>query len=221
MKSLVLLVVPILALGGCQFVDRESVAPGSDSAPDALLLGHVPGGVPEGFFEDARDASEDVLRRYIQVSESITAQGGGQSEPMRELVTPEWWSSEVDGFEYFQDENLRTVGESSLSRMLVQSARRTPANTIEVGVIACVDGTDLFVVPIDTPDPPESVWDWHPHYEDFEGAEAQWAEIEAFLTTPGVSWGSPEAVVFWFEGPTMGSLALASSEPWWGVYPCE
>ena len=69
-------------------------------------------------------------------------------------------------------------------------------------------------------DPPESLWEWHPHYEDFEGEPSQWAKIEAFLESPDVSWGSPEAVVFWFEGPTMASLLLTSSEPWWGVYSC-
>jgi hypothetical protein len=87
-------------------------------------------------------------------------------------------------------------------------------------VIACVDSTQVFVLPALSPDPPDDVWGWHPHYEDFDGDLESWGVIEAFLEDPEVSWGELRAVVYWFEGATPDTLLLEVSEVWWGVYPC-
>jgi hypothetical protein len=220
MKPTLVFTLGLLVLGGCQSVASETVLPGIENTTPEILLGHVPGGLPADFYDRARDATSDSVRAYISLSDEITASGGMGSERLRPLVAPDWWPSEQQGFAYFGDQGLRTLGTSAVSRLLVQSARLTAQDTIEVGVIACVDTTGVLILPADSADPPESLWEWHPHYEDFQGEPAQWAQIEAFLDSPDVSWGSPEAVVFWFKGPTTGSLLLTSSQPWWGVYSC-
>lgn len=215
------LVLPILLmLAGCQNPGTEIVLPGVEPEPPELLLGHVPGGLPEGFYDDAALMTRAAIERYVALSDEITAQGGEGAERIAPMVSPEWRAEELSGFSYFEREGLRSMGVSTVSRFLVQSARLTPGSTVEVGAIACVDTTDVLVFPRDTADPPEILWQWHPHYEDFEGEESDWALIEQFLETPDLSWGSSEAVVFWFEGPTMESLVLTSTEPWWGVYSC-
>lgn len=219
MKPILILTLSVLALTGCNSVPSETVLP-SDTTDPEILLGHVPGGLPADFYDRARASTGEAVRAYVALSDDISATGGADPERLRALVAPEWWPAEQEGFAYFGDQGLRTLGTSVVSGVLVQSARLTAEDTIEVGVIACVDTTPVLVLPSESADPPESLWDWHPHYEDFEGEPSQWAQIEAFLESPDVSWGSPEAVVFWFEGPSMGSLLLTSSEPWWGVYPC-
>ena len=220
MKLLLTLTLSLLSLAGCQTLEKEIVLPGTDDPSPEILLGHVPGGLPADFVEDAAIVTGEAVLAYVALSDQITAQGGANSHLMAPLVSPEWWVSEQEGFAYFVSEGLRTQGTSEVLQFLVQSARVTPRDTVEVGVIACVDTTGVLVFPIESPDPPDILWQWHPHYEEFEGEASQWANIEEFLDDPRVSWGSPEAVVFWFEGPTMDTLVLSSSEPWWGVYSC-
>jgi hypothetical protein len=220
MKQLLLATCMLVALAGCNTLQQEVVLPGQTPSTPQILLGHVPGGLPAGFSRDAESVTREAVLDYIALSDQITAAGGVNAQAMVPLVSPEWWVSEQDGFSYFVEKGLRTYGTSEVTTFLVQSARITSLDTVEVGVIACVDTTAVFLLPGQAADPPESVWQWHPHYEDFEGDSTQWAAIEVFLEQPGLSWGSPEPVVFWFEGPTMDSLVLTSSELWWGVYPC-
>lgn len=220
MKPLVILTLPFLLLTGCQTLEQEIVLPGVDDPPPAILLGHVPGGLPADFYDNAAEVTGEAVLRYVALSDEITSEGGANPQQMKPLVSAEWWAVEQEGFSYFVGEGLRTHGTSEVSQFLVQSARITPVDTVEVGVIACVDTTGVIVAPAESPDPPETLWQWHPDYEDFDGDASQWAPIEEFLDDPRVSWGSPQAVVFWFEGPAMDSLLLSSSEPWWGVYTC-
>ena len=220
MRFIVVVALGFLTLSGCQSVATEVVVPGVESAPPTVLLGHVPGGLPPGFLDQVRDVAADLVVNYLTRSENITADGGANPERIQGTVAPEWWPAEREGFEYFVVNNLRTVGVSEVSRVLVQSARITPTNTVEVGVIACVDSTQVFVLPALSPDPPDAVWEWHPHYEDFDGDLESWEAIETFLGNSLISWGELRAVVYWFEGPTLDSLLLEASEVWWGVYPC-
>jgi hypothetical protein len=220
MKVSLAIVWSILLVGGCQGPEGEVVAPAENENPDTVLLGHVPGGLPEAFLEDASEHSRVALQRYIELSDAISAQGGEGASELRPWVSPEWWPSEQESFAFYEETGSRSLGSSQLSRFLVQSARFTPRGTVEVGVIACVDTTDVFVLPVELRDPPALLWEWHPDYEDFPGGPAEWADIEGFLSHPDVSWGSAEPVVFWFEGPDLASLLLTSSSPWWGVYSC-
>lgn len=220
MKPLVLISLALFVLTGCQTLEQEIVLPGVNDPSPPILLGHVPGGLPADFYEDAAEVTREAVLGYVALSDQITAEGGVNPQSMKPLVSPEWWVVEQEGFAYFVEEGFRTQGTSEVSQFLVQSARLTPSDTVEVGVIACVDTTEVIVFPTESPNPPEILWQWHPDYEDFQGEASDWAAIEDFLEDPRVSWGSPQAVVFWFEGPAMDSLLLSSSEPWWGVYSC-
>lgn len=220
MKPLLCCVVVVSVLTGCQTLEQEVVAPGGEGVAPDILLGHVPGGLPEDFYDEAEMVTHEAVLEYVATSDQITSGGALETQAMIPLVSPEWWESEQVAFDYFVESSLRTVGTSDVRNFLVQSARNTPSPSVEVGVIACVDTTAVFALPLEASNPPESVWEWHPHYEDFDGDPTQWEQIEAFLEQPGLSWGSVEPVVFWFEGPTMDSLVLISSMPWWGVYPC-
>jgi hypothetical protein len=220
MKPLLLTGLALVTLTGCQTPETNTVAPGQATPSSEILLGHIPGGLPSGFYDHADTNARAALVRYIELSDQITATGGSEPQAMSALVGSDWWLAEQEGFAYFVDTGLRTVGTSEISKFLVQSARLTSQGTVEVGVIACVDTTGVFVLPLEADEPPEEIWQWHPDYEDFEGDAAQWAALEAFLEQPQLSWGSQDAVVFWFEGPTLDSLVLTRSEPWWGVYPC-
>lgn len=219
MKLSLVVVWLVLLMGGCQGPEADVVAPADEG--DTVLLGHVPGGLPEEFLDDAGEHSRAALQRYIELSDSISARGGQGASELRPWVSPEWWASERDGFVFYEETDSRTLGTSEVSRFRVQSARVTPRETIEVGVIACIDTTQVFVLPEQLEDPPALLWEWHPDYEDFAGDSGEWTDIDRFLSHPDVSWGSAEPVVFWFEGPTMASLLLSSSSPWWGVYSCE
>ncbi|MGA1563125.1 MAG: hypothetical protein ACO35C_00705 [Pontimonas sp.] len=220
MKVVPLMIALVLTLTGCDTAEAETLVPGvTPDSPD-INFGQIPGGLPAGFYDEAEENVSVAVERYIAMSDEITAAGASDISSMEALVSPEWWETERAGFSHFVENSLRTVGTSQVSRFLVQSARITPEDTVEVGAIACIDTTGVFHLPVDAPDPPEVLWEWHPHYEDFEGDPAVWAEIEQFLEQPGLSWGAVEPVVFWFLGPAMDSLVLTSSEPWWGVYPC-
>ena len=220
MKAIPLLIATVIMLTGCGMAESETVVPGVAPDTSEINFGLIPGGLPAGFYDDAEKHAGLAVERYIAVSDAITSTGATDISAMKNLVSPEWWETERSGFAHFVDNSLRTVGTSDVSRFLVQSARMTPGDMVEVGAIACIDTTGVFHLPVDAIDPPEEVWQWHPHYEDFEGDPGVWEEIEQFLEQPGLSWGTMEPVVFWFLGPAMESLVLTSSEPWWGVYPC-
>ena len=76
MKPLLLMTLPLLALVGCQTLEQEIVLPGVDDSPPAVLLGHVPGGLPADFYEDAAEVTGQAVLRYVALSDQITRSGG-------------------------------------------------------------------------------------------------------------------------------------------------
>jgi hypothetical protein len=208
----------VLVVAGCSAAD---VTPGVlVSGEPEVYVQQVEGGYPEGFLEEVTVVAGNLLTSYVETSDRITSRQQ-DAHTLRPLVTAQWWEQEQEGFRYFETHNLRTLGTSTLSRILVSSARTTPEGLIEVGAIACVDSTSVFVFSAELPDPPAELWDWHPHYEEFAGDEQARADIESFLSHPTVSSGSHEAVMWWLEGDTIEELRIDSSEPWWGVYSCS
>ena len=179
-----------------------------------------PGVCPLIFSTPPLQAALAATTTYLEVSDQITASGGGDPRAMRTLVSDTWWPEEEAAFAYYTDQDLRTLGETTVSDLVVQTAYVRVDGNYEIGVIGCVDSTGVFVLPEDAPEPPAEVMRWHPHYDDFEGTAEESAIIEEFLSLEGLSWGSRHAVVFWFEGPRLSDLALDSSEQWWGVYSC-
>lgn len=89
MNPLLLITLPLLALVGCQTLEQEIVLPGVDESPPAVLLGHVPGGLPADFYEDAAEVTGEAVLRYVALSDQITAEGGVNPQSMKPLVSPE------------------------------------------------------------------------------------------------------------------------------------
>ena len=79
MKPLLLITLPLLALVGCQTLEQEIVLPGVDESPPAVLLGHVPGGLPADLYEDAAEVTGEAVLRYVALSDQVTpgSSGGG------------------------------------------------------------------------------------------------------------------------------------------------
>ncbi len=112
-----------------------------------INFGLIPGGLPAGFYDDAEEHAGPAVERYIGVSDAITSAGATDISAMKALVSPEWWETERTGFSHFAENSLRTVGTSDVSRFLVQSARITPDDMVEVGAIACIDTTGCSIFP--------------------------------------------------------------------------
>lgn len=176
--------------------------------------------LPPTFFEQAANGAEEVIDRYLSITDEITARGGTNTEPIKALVSPSWLIKEREGFESYQTRGLRSVGSTSAHSVVIQNAHITLEGAIEVGAMVCVEGTDLFVIPAEYDDPPEVVWQWHPDYEDFEGEDSDWEDIEQYLSQPDVTWGTAVAIQTWLVGESFESLVIDSWEPWWGVYEC-
>lgn len=214
------LVMTVSLLVSCQAVEEEEIAPG-DHAMATLEATATPARqLPPDFLERAAVRAQTQVERYLELSDQITENGGADPEAIATVVTKQWLPEEIAGFAYYEQEGLRTWGTTGLSEVLVQSAHVRLDSLIEVGVIACVDSSGVFVLPLEGDDPPEIVLQWHPNYEDFEGSDNQWNVLEEFLGQPGLTWGPNEAVVFWLLGERLEQLVIDSSEQWWGVYPC-
>ena len=196
------------------------ILPETGGSTDSQSLVQPRRELPPTFFEEAANQSEEVIDRYLSTTDEITAQGGGNTEPIKALVSPSWLPKEREGFESYRTRGLRSVGSTVAHSVVIQNAHITLEGAIEVGAMVCVEGTDLFVIPAEYEDPPEIVWQWHPDYEDFEGEESDWEDIEQYLSQPDVTWGNAVAIQTWLVGESFESLVIDSWEPWWGVYEC-
>jgi hypothetical protein len=143
MKAHSLLITVAITLTGCGMAESETVVPGVAPDNSEINFGLIPGGLPEGFYDDAEEHAGQAVERYIAVSDAITSTGATDISAMKALVSPEWWETERSGFSHFVDNSLRTVGTSEVSRFLVQSARITPDDMVEVRAIACIDTTGV------------------------------------------------------------------------------
>lgn len=172
------------------------------------------------FYEQAGEAASRVLSGYLSASDDITAAGGLNPEAIEPWVSPPWLPKEREGFAFFITHHERTVGVSRFDNPVVQLARLTPEKMLDVGVMVCIDTTEVMVIPLDAPDPPDEVMMWHPNYQDFEGTDQEWAVIEDYFATVPVRGGDRRTIVFWFVGETLEDLVVDSSEEWWGANWC-
>lgn len=214
-----LFLVLLLFLSGCVAAPGDQ-APQDASEPTALSWVAPAREFPEEFYDDASMAATEVIDEYLALTDAITAGGGSDSRRIASVVSESWFPEERAGFDYYAAQGLRSVGTTVMNLLLVQSVHVTPEGTLDVGVVMCVDGTNLFVIPADYGDPPEVVLQWHPVYEDFEGDTAQWAALDQYLNQPGVTWGENTAIQAWLTGDSLQSMVIDSWQHWWGVYSC-
>lgn len=217
MKHTLIALLSTVLLVGCSPVESVAVLPvvATEAPPVASPQ------LPDDFYALAGAAALGLLTAYLITSDEITQDAGLNPDRMSRWVSPEWLDKELEGFRYYQETQERTVGDSAVDSAVVQLARITPEATLDVGVMACVDTTAVLVMPPDTPDPPNEVLAWHPHYEGFDGSDQEWAVIEDFFATVPVRIGDRRAIVFWLTGDTLDTLVVDSSEEWWGINECS
>lgn len=207
------LVAGVLLVGCQQIPTADNAAtiaqPVSNEAPSAPLSP-----------EDAQPYVEDVLGRYLSTTDLITTEGGVQPSRIREVVSDSWWKKEEEGFAVYLSRGERTLGETTLDSLLVQTVDETVDETLDISVFACVDSSQVFVLGRDAASPPEEVLAWHPHYDDFAGTEEERAVIDQYFDDNDVRFGQRQPVVFWLTGSTLQNLVVDSSEQWWGAHPC-
>jgi hypothetical protein len=172
------------------------------------------------FYEQAEEAARKVLTGYLAASDDITGSGGLNPDAIEPWVSPGWLPKEREGFAHYRDTQERTVGVSRFDTAVVQLARFTPEKVFDIGVMVCVDTTEVMVMPLDALNPPDEVLEWHPNYHDFDGTDQEWAVIEDYFATVPVRGGDRRTIVFWFVGETLDDLVIDSSEEWWGANQC-
>lgn len=170
--------------------------------------------------EEAEPYVVELLDRYLSTTDLITTEGGSNPSRIRDLVSDTWWREEEEGFLVYQARGERTLGETTMDSVLVQSVDETAGGMLDISTFACVDSSEVFVLGRDAPEPPEEVWAWHPHYDDFAGTEEERAVIDQYFADADVRFGQRQPVVFWLTGPTLDTLVIDSSEQWWGAHPC-
>ena len=216
MNRLVGLFVATLTLVGCSQPVTTSNPAGVEHTPqiEPMLKWDV------DFYEQAEVAASRVLTGYLGASDDITRSGGLDSQAIEAWVSTLWLPKEREGFGYFIDNQERTVGVSRFDTLVVQLVRFTPEETFDVGVMVCVDTTEVMVIALDAPDPPDEVVQWHPNYQEFDGTDDEWAVIEDYFASVPVRGGDRRTIVFWLVGDTLGDLVIDSSEEWWGTNQC-
>lgn len=171
--------------------------------------------------EDASHAAQQLVERYLSITDSITERGGKAPEEMSPVVTEDWLRTEYQGFVAYQQQQIRTIGRTTLTYSLLQSVRRLPDDGIELALFGCVDSTSVWVIPVDSPEPPEGLLDWlqsgSPAEEDHAEPPESWVDYQERVSPRT---GHQDPLVIWLEGEDLGTLRIASIDSWRGHHPC-
>ena len=209
--------VLILAVGACQPVSvpvSHQMADLQDSAWPAVSSDREP--------ERVWQAAHLLVERYLTTTDTITRDGGEGPGRMAGLVTATWLPTEDDAFAHYRQVGLRTIGETVVDSLVIQSVGRSLEGGIHIDAFACVDATWVWLLPHDAPDPPEGLIDWLRWGEDDLGVSdedyVEWSEyLDLFQPLPG----EREAIVFWIVGDSLNSLAIDGTVNWEGADPCH
>ena len=126
----------MVVVSGCSG-DNPSYAP--DPRPDGEAS---PGEPLFASDEEALEAAADAYRAYFLVADLILAEGGAEPERLIDLVSPEVYEVEVEGYERFAAQNYRSVGATSIDTVTIQQHNvRAQAGQILVTIYACIDIT--------------------------------------------------------------------------------
>lgn len=87
--------------------------------------------------EEALAAAEEAYAAYQAATDLVTASGGKDASPLRDLVTADQYQRELEGFEAFAATGWRTVGMSTFDSMQLQSY--VDAGSVQLGVYVCSD----------------------------------------------------------------------------------
>ena len=107
--------------------------------------------------EEALAAAEEAYAAYQAATDSVTAAGGTDGSPLRNLVTPEQYERETAGLAAFAATGWRTVGTSSFDSMIIQSyddsgfAHISVYVCSDVGAVRLIDDAGTDVTPPSRP----------------------------------------------------------------------
>jgi hypothetical protein len=166
-------------------------------------------------------AARALVSSYLTATDAIGSRGGHDPREINEVVTQTWLSRELEGFQDYVEQSIRTVGLSRFDHFMVQSARIDAAGRLEVAVFVCVDSRKVLVLGMDDEDPPESLREWlfaPPGAEQPEQSTVDsWAP---YLDATGARTGFREPIVIWMVGETARELRVDGTENWRGAHPC-
>lgn len=121
-----------LVLSGC-----STVAPENNQPPQTQVAETLP---REGIEELAIEAVDD----YFAVSAVVASDGGNRPERIAEVVTEQWLTEEINGFDALQAMGSRQTGVPVVSKIAVSAVRGIAAVT-EVVLHACTTFDDVSV----------------------------------------------------------------------------
>lgn len=170
---------------------------------------------------DVAPHAAGVVERYLQITDEIGAQGGGDAERIASIVTPDWLPREREGFADYVTSGIRTIGRTRFDHVAVQSARLTAQGDIEVAVFLCVDSSSVWVIDVSAPEPPEGLMEWLDNPNPPEPDELSWDEWAQFAEDAQARPGYREPILVWLLGPDVHSLKVDSTENWLSAHPCE
>ena len=209
-----LVLVVLLLCAGCTVEESVDIPTRSEtSVPLATPASPVS-------YDVAEEEARDLLERYLSLTDTITSETGVKPERIRDVVSDEWWLTEQSDFEAYRSKEERTVGETTFDSLVLQVARVTVDDTLDLSVFACVDSSGVFVLGPGVVDPPPEVLAVHPHYGEFSGTDEERAIIDSYFLDNEVRFGQRQPVVFWLTGEDLDSLVIDSQEQWWGEHPC-
>ncbi|MDR9397019.1 hypothetical protein [Pontimonas sp.] len=194
---------------------------------------------------DVTPQAVETIRRYLALTDRVGASGGAAADDMAQIVTPEWLPVEQRGFADYRERGIKTLGQTDFFAPKVQSVRSSHNSLWEVAVFACIDSRNVWVVPANSPDPPEGLVEWlstaPPPGErapdstltprstlipgDDEDAtdgptDAEVAIWQEFIAQTQPDAGPLEPVLLWLVGTGFDSLKVDATDAWRGYHPC-
>jgi len=133
--SLVVAATLLLALAGCVPVDsKPSTSPSASATPV--------------FASDAEAlaAAEKAYAAYLKVSDQIANDGGKDPKRLDGLATGSLLSDDLEGFKSFAGKQWHSIGETRLTRTVLQSADLKRGGQGAVVVYLCEDVSGVDVV---------------------------------------------------------------------------
>ncbi|WP_395638765.1 hypothetical protein [Pseudolysinimonas sp.] len=127
-------VLGMLALSGCGGGDPLPTLPPTPSSTPVFASE-----------EEALAAAEAAYSAYLEMSNLISSEGGVDPERIAPFVTADQLSDELDGFAYFADNDIRSVGSSRVTRVLLQQYGEVQGD-VEITFYACVDVSNVVIV---------------------------------------------------------------------------
>lgn len=201
--------------GGVKVVVPEAE---QGASQDVATLDSVDWGISS---DDVAVPARAVVSSYLRITDEIGERGGQGSESISEAVTPQWLPREIEGFEDYLGQSIRTLGQTRFDHFEVQSARTTATGELEVAAFLCVDSTKVLVIGADDVDPPETLRAWL--YAPDGEAEPDQETVDSwefYLHDTGARTGFREPIVVWLLGDGPEGLLVDGTENWRGANPC-